>query len=176
LIARPSGALAQALANCRNDAAGILKFTRRYGPLTCEADESSPFEFSLDRWRKHQNSLRSMWDWLADKNYRGRPHLVWEPIGGDEFWFEHGKLIYVLSNLDRLMLLDLLTCPSERVRKCKSSQDSCPERYFIARHLRQNYCSDLCARQGQIAAKLEWWRKHGNRWRTNRKKSSKETK
>ncbi len=55
---------------------------------------------------------------------------------------------------------------AKRLRKC--ARPDCPNPYFVARHGKQTYCSDLCAAWKQRQLKRDWWRRKGSVLRSMR--------
>jgi hypothetical protein len=62
-----------------------------------------------------------------------------------------------------------------RMAICKNPD--CPSPYFLKSRKTQQFCDrTACLAYGQRAQKLEWWNKHGENWRANRKpRKGKET-
>jgi hypothetical protein len=95
------------------------------------------------------------------------------PLDGEDQWeYTKTTLSYRAANLWRLLVFDLLSCPRERLRKC--AQPGCKNPHFVARHLKQNYCSEPCAAAGRALWKRNWWNQHGKEWRRKRGKQQKE--
>ncbi len=82
---------------------------------------------------------------------------------GEWFMSIGGRLFYVVKDLARFLSFELNSYPAERLRIC--ARPNCETPYFTARHLRQNYCSELCAQWGQRQSKKQWWTENGNEWR-----------
>jgi len=82
---------------------------------------------------------------------------------GEWFTFNSAVFVYVLSDLHKFLTVELNSFPAERMRVC--TRPNCETPYFTARHLRQTYCSDLCAQWGQRQWKKRWWDAHGETWR-----------
>lgn len=156
-----AGKLAEEFANCRTDEAGILRFTKKFGPLRAEPEPNEEFRFSLVEWRRDQARFRRTWEHNQTFGVGGfdYPALPGEGLG----YFDE-NLYYTAVNIWRLMWFDLLSCPRKRLRKCK--RPDCPNPYFVARHLGQTYCSDLCAQWGQRQWKLDWWNRVGKKRRS----------
>ena len=173
---RHAGSLAEAFANWRDDAAGILKFTRKYGPLetapfTLESGAVGEFLFSITDWRKQQRVFRQTWDLCGKIPADQFDASVNAVARGELLVRRKAGLEYRTVNLLRLLTFDLDNVPVERLRRCV--RPDCSHPYFVARHLKQNYCSDLCAAWGQSQWKRKWWAEHGKTWRAKRRKSSK---
>jgi hypothetical protein len=141
----------------------VLDFTRRYGPLEEGARERGTFKFSLEQWRFSQTSFRETWEHLQPRPGVRPISGLYQDRGGHGWAYDGGRLTYRAVNLKELMLLSLWACPKERLRKC--ARPDCPHPYFVARHLKQNYCSEPCATWGQRQWKLKWWKEHGKEWR-----------
>lgn len=88
-------------------------------------------------------------------------HLVTD--SSDKWEYVDGLLVYNTANLFRLMVLEMLAVPRERLKTC--ARPDCPHRFFVARHLKQNYCSEPCSAWGQRHWKQKWWEEHGTEWR-----------
>jgi hypothetical protein len=173
----------------------IVRFTRKCGPLMAEPTENGEFRFPLKEWANAQEGFRNLWQRLASParfkvrfdsglirqswGQAGGPQgfeaaIVFEapnrwslvPGPGDGLAYVNRKLGYRAGTIWRFLLLDLLSCDSARLRTCK--RPDCPHPFFVARHLKQNYCSDLCAAWGQRQWKLKWWEKRGADWRRKR--------
>jgi hypothetical protein len=157
-------------ANWPNDSQGIMHFTTRYGPVEESARPHGDFHFPLRRWQFWQNTLRKNWEHLML-----RPHVYattgfFVGVAGDRGWNYDPKegLRYRAVNLWEYFCLSLMACPIERLKKC--ARPECPHPYFVARHPRQSYCSEQCARWAQQRWKRRWWHEHGKK-RRDRKQS-----
>jgi hypothetical protein len=164
---KKAGDLAEQFANWRNDEAGILRFTRQYGPLMIEAEHNGEFRFKLEEWRSCQTRFRRIWE---RRQRFGVGEFDGAALDGEGLGYKDGKLYYKAANLWRLVSLDLLCVPWKRLRKCKCP--GCQNPYFIARHLAQKYCSDLCSWWAQRQWKLNWWNRVGKK---TRRKSPRKT-
>jgi hypothetical protein len=157
----PDTSLVQVFVNWPDDSNSIVRFTRKYGPLEVLPVPGAPFEFHVDAFRTAQKHFREMWGNL-------RKHSNLELLTrGASLRFHQGSIIYTAPTLDRYLYVDLATSPVERMRLCK--REGCQHPYFIAGHLKQQFCSDECAEEGQRALKREWWDKHGQSWRAKRR-------
>jgi hypothetical protein len=145
------------------------------------------FSFAVADWRNCQETLQASWANIATADWRttirvGFPsllqvnELVWVdadaswhfPAGpGTGFVYAQGKLVYRAATLWELILLDLISCPRERLRLCGRMGDGCPHPYFVAHHLRQNYCDEPCSEWAQRRSKLDWWNKNGKKQRAS---------
>ena len=157
------GQLAEEFANHPNDEQGILRFTNKYGPLRFWRPEpGQEFRFQLSEWRQEQETFKKAW--LKVKA---------EGLGaqiGNRLTIQNGRLRCQTSTLLGLLLADLFTCPRERLKKC--SRPDCPNPYFIAHHLGQRFCSDLCAGWAQRKWKQQWWAEHGDKWRNRKRRKT----
>lgn len=63
---------------------------------------------------------------------------------------------------------------AERAKHCPNSD--CPAPYFIAPKRRYKFCSPACALPAQQRNKRDWWAKHGEKWRQDRKRASEKSK
>ncbi len=169
------GILCSEFANWPNDAEGVLRFTRRYGALKAPLISGEKYSFTLDDWRKDHLRIRSIWDmdqYIFKKfglHRDGDPQQeVVRAEEGEEFVRRFGRLEYKTQSLYRLIWMQLVSIPRERLLRC--CRPNCVTPYFVASHLRQKYCSDLCAHSAQRVWKREWWKKHGDDWRRGRAK------
>lgn len=154
--------LIESFVNWPDDAKNIVRFTRRYGPLEIPAVPGGPFEFHLDAFKAAQEHFREIW-----RNPRNHSDLELLNRGGS-LRFHKGSITYTAPTLYAYLYADLTTSPAERVRICK--REECRHQYFIAGHLKQQFCSDECAEEGQRVLKREWWEKHGQSWRAKRRR------
>jgi hypothetical protein len=157
------GRLIQEFLNWPNAPESVLLFTRRYGPLRHYARAGEEFGYKLSAWRDGQEQLRNLW-----RNIRE----VGLPIPGihGAMAYESGRLVYWTYTLYSFLQMDLATCPVERLRICL--RPNCAQPYFIAHHLGQRYCSQLCAGWVQREWKKKWWAENGSRWRKKYVKSN----
>jgi hypothetical protein len=159
------GRLIEEFLNWPSDPSAILHFTRKYGPLRAKPVEGKEFKFSWFEWTLDQRRLRSMWE-----RRRVFQPQEWEQSNGSLLLQKDG-LTYRAENLYAYLCMDLVTCEPKRLRKCK--RPDCTNPYFIAGHLKQRFCSDICAEWGQREWKKQWWKEHGEEWRNNRAKQMK---
>jgi hypothetical protein len=169
IYSSPKKRLAEQFANCASDDAAIVRFTKRYGPLTCEALPGAEFRFRVQDWRFEQDCFRQRWEHLRPQRGVKKVSAEYQRNqGGDGIEYEDGSLRYRTTNLNRFLLLDLLSCPAERLRRC--ARPDCENPYFVASHLGQRYCSEKCAGWKQQQHKKEWWKHHGKEWRAKQRK------
>jgi hypothetical protein len=136
--------------------------TKKGGPLP-----GQEFEFQLESWRNIQRGFRQFWEAVANKS-QSVP-LV-HNTRGDAIFMRDGKLIYFAENLVSFFIMEFLYAPQERLRRCHRPECQIP--YFVARHLRQQYCSPGCAEWAQAQAKKHWWSSEGKEWLSTRKKNT----
>jgi hypothetical protein len=178
------GQMSEEFANCRSDGSGVLRFTRRFGPLEDEPRAGRSFRFRLDKWRNNQEGFRLLWAivqtgessdaWgkMTDGGFKSVFQLERDggwilKVNDPEIWSYNGTaLAYQASSLFRFLIFDLLSCPRERLRQCP--RQACQTPFFVARHPKQNYCSDVCAAEGRAKWKRQWWANHGKEWRLKR--------
>jgi len=176
--------LAEEFADWPGDAQSILDFTRRYGPVeergrTVHKDHhQGDFWFTLEEWRKAQREIHRLWEAFSrirpGITYRKRIKLMREPqmliavVPGETMRRVASGIEYQTKSLWRFLLFSLCALPAERLKKC--ARPDCPNRCFIAHHLGQRYCSDVCAQWGQKLWKREWWKEHGKKWLEGRKR------
>jgi hypothetical protein len=156
--------LAEDFVNWSDDPGEIERFTRLYGPLRDEAKEGEEFRFSTDEWRGIQSILRHMWESRA-----GKSSLNTTLSGGQyDIFVRNRNFVFWAKSLEGFLWMELITATAERLRKCQ--RPKCPNPYFVARHLKQQYCSTLCAEWAQARSKKNWWEKKGTAWLGQRRK------
>lgn len=149
-------------ANWKNDADEIVRFTTQYGPLTIPATaEGDEFSFDVRDWQRCQSDFRIEWERSGDwgEDAERDLSLSVEPKEGDEFDRKPDGLVYRVDTLHRMLRLQLLATPSNRLKKCL--RPGCTAPYFIARHLGQRYCTPDCSRWAQRQLKRRWWDQKG---------------
>jgi len=176
---RPFPNLVEEFLNSPIDTGAILRFTKTYGPvpfrqhkpdhdrglfqglptwrLWPEPEEDSKFNFTLDEWRESQRLLQ--WAWKARAGRKGQAASLglWHE---DELRFHRtaDRIELRICNIARYLDVCLHALPAERMKQCKRSvQEGCPTPYFVATHLRQDYCGVDCAAWAQRAVKRKWW-------------------
>ena len=128
------------------------------------------FRFQLESWRNIQRGFRQFWEGVATKSQSmSFVHHTWR----DAIIMRDGKLVYFAGNLESFFLMEFLSAPLDRLRTCRRPE--CETPYFVARHLRQQYCSPGCAEWAQAQAKKQWWSSEGKQWLNARKKSTRST-
>jgi len=157
----PEGRLIDKFLNWPSDPQSIAQFTRDYGPLKIAAEPGKEFRFPLSEFGSLQRQLRTIWKHLD--THTGRD--LWK---GGSLLFSQGSVSFNAKTLFWYLYVDMITVPTERAKLCK--RDQCVHPYFIAGHLKQRFCSDECAEEGQRELKKEWWEKNGQAWRVNRRK------
>jgi hypothetical protein len=158
----PKGRLIEDFLNWPSDPESILRFTRKYGPLQATPVGNAEFEVFWLQWQLDQRRLRSLW-----QRRRVFDLSDGESTGG-ALALGRGGLTYRAVNLFVFLYMDLVTCEAKRLRMCKRTD--CPNPYFIASHLKQQFCGDKCAEWGQREWKKQWWKEHGESWRAQRSK------
>jgi hypothetical protein len=157
--------LVEDFVNWSNTPEEIVRFVRMWGPLGDDAREGKDFRFSVQGWRGTQQRFRQMWEARS-----GKANLS-TTLGGElpyQLNFSSEGLRIWSQTLEGYLRLELFTAPAERFRKCK--RPGCETPYFIARHLRQTYCSEGCAKWAQSQWKEKWWDERGSDWLAGRKK------
>lgn len=149
------GFLASEFANCPSDPQSVLAFTKRFGPLNEQAEPGAEFRFPLFDWTGSQHHFRSLWELILRHPAKG---IELQANLTHRLAFAKGKLTYQTKQLLMLLKLDLLSCQHERI--CKCLRPDCPTPYFVAVHLNQQYCNEVCARWAQQKWKREWWAKN----------------
>jgi len=181
---KKNGAAAEDFANWSDSENEVLRFTKRYGPLDARPIGGRQFRFSIPQWRNDREGIRFLWGMVRlgsdfgslGKNEDGvfRPQLNFEGRNkwsiptqeGDHFAYQHGQLVYRTATLLRFLMLDLLSVPREYLRTCK--RPNCPTAFFVAEHLREDYCSPECKRWAQRLWKRNWWNEKGKTERKGR--------
>ena len=146
--------------NLPDDPKGILKFTRRFGPLNIPPTPGGHFVYPITDYMTLLEDLDYMW-----RNVRKYSDFELLSLGGS-LRFHGGSIIYTAPTLLAFLKVDLITTPVERVRVCNWRECSHP--YYVARHLNQQFCSHQCGDEHMRAYKREWWEKHGRAWRAKR--------
>jgi hypothetical protein len=156
----PDGRLIEKFLNWPDDPQSITQFTRDYGPLKIGPVPGKEFRFRINEFRVLQRQLRSIWKDLGN-------HAEQDLWKGGSLRFSGGSVYFIANTLYWYLYVDLITTRLDRARVCK--RDQCGHPYFIAGHLKQRFCSDECAAEGQRELKKEWWDKHGQAWRLSRR-------
>jgi len=159
----PHRRLIEDFLNWPHDPENVLRFTRKYGPLKGTPVEGTAFAVSWFPWYADQRVLQNLW-----RNRNILRSSASEPVGGS-LELRQGWLTCTAPDLYTFLYLDLVTCEAKRLRVCKRT--TCPHPYFIARHLKQQFCDEKCAQWGQRQWKKSWWEKHGAAWRQERRES-----
>jgi hypothetical protein len=154
-------------ANWSDEPDQIMRFTRRYGPLTVDCrSRPKTFSFTVGDWRRAQAQFRALWnsEALLGRGVRFSGTTV-DTKAGERFHRYTGRWTYIAATLHRLLCLELFATPINRLRRCVKGD--C-QRYFVAGHRREKYCSEQCKAWGHRQAKLRWWDKTGNPKRLER--------
>jgi hypothetical protein len=156
--------LAEDFVNSSDDPEEIVRFTGLYGPLREEAKEGEEFRFSINEWRGVQSIFRQIWESRAGKT------TLNTTLSGTQYdiFVRNRNFVFWAKSLEGFLLLELITATAQRLRKCQRPE--CPNPYFVARHLKQQYCSTLCAEWAQARSKKKWWEKKGTAWLGQRRK------
>jgi hypothetical protein len=159
------GRLIQKFLNWPDDPQSILRFTRKYGPLEIAPVRGKAFQFPFTGFTRVQDQLRTIWRHLDKHAQRD----LYE--GGSLLFRGGGTVSFIAKTLYWYLYVDLITIPIERAKICK--RDTCVHPYFIAGHLKQRFCSDQCAEEGQRELKRSWWDKNGQTWRAGKRGEAK---
>lgn len=178
------GSAAENSANWQDSEKEILRFTKRYGPLEDRPMGGKQFRFSIEQWRSDREGIRFLWEIVrlgGDFGSLGkfkdgvfRPDFIMDGPNrwsmpareGDHFAYERGQLVYRTATLLQFLMLDLLSVPRDYLRKCK--RPDCPTSFFVADHLREDYCSPECKQWAQRLWKRNWWNEKGKTQRKGR--------
>ena len=157
-----TGQLAYEFANYRNDEQAILRFTKKYGPLERwgKPEPGKEFRFPASEWQAHQKQFKQVWESIEAGKLSAQI--------GNRLIIKNGHLRCETRKLLGLLLADLFSCPRERLKKC--CRPDCLTPYFIAHHLGQRFCCDVCAAWAQRKLKQQWWAEHGDEWRKAKSK------
>jgi hypothetical protein len=158
--------LFEEFANWSNTPEQILRFTKLYGPLEESPVAAYKFQFAIANWRTWQEGFRCVW-----KPTTSLAGFYNDRAQGRGWQLDNYGLSYRAANLLEYLHLSFWGCPKERMKRC--ARPDCPHPYFVARHLKQNYCSDICAKWGQAQWKRQWWSEHGRDWRHKRQERKK---
>ncbi len=165
---RPGKALIENFLNWGSEPGEILRFVRKYGPLSMPdgaLDRLPPvnlpmFHQPLKEWRDCQANLRDLWS-------HGSSHAYEFGLrNGEMLRVQQDKLLLKVFSLARFLECEILLNPSARRRICANPE--CKNPHFIAKHLRQFQCSDLCAAWAQRQHKRTWWTAHRDEQRKKR--------
>jgi hypothetical protein len=184
------------LANLRDEPAAIERFERRW-PELAEKPTSIPQGFSMGGQESTyvavlRTCLRKIWTggpdanslltaffltsspivdlirpWppIADPITKALPSHPLVPKGSFEAdWRRSGLVYHPETQLQKALYLLLQS--SARAKVC--ANPDCPAPYFIAKKLRERYCSLECVRPFQRQSKLDWWNRVGRERRSKR--------
>lgn len=181
---KKAGWAAEDFVNWPDSEKAILQFTKRYGPLDDRPLPGKRFQFSIGQWREEQEGIRLLWQivcsggdhisWGKFKDDVWQSHFALEGADswsiptqeGDGFAYQRGQLVYRTATMLGFLKLDLLSVPHDYLRRCK--RQDCPTRFFVAEHLREDYCSPICKQWAQRLWKRNWWNKKGKTQRKRR--------
>jgi len=112
---------------------------------------------------------------IANKVAGKFPPQSWGFESGEHLLFgSSGRVLVVTSSLWRLIQFAWCSVPIDHVRICANPECKAP--YFVAKDLRQRFCSEICAQWGQREWKRQWWAAKGGEWRKSRPKATKHSK
>jgi hypothetical protein len=170
--------LVEDFVNWPNEPADIERFTALYAPLDWRETPGVPdwalpstgkeFRFKLDSWRQRQALFKRTWESLAGYSFGGAGI---RGLGPDGVRVRGNQLIYQAATLESFLQMEIFTAPLKRFRIC--TRPGCETPYFIARHLKQQYCSAECAEWAQAEWKKQWWGKRGKARLEQRKRNAK---
>lgn len=179
-----AGRAAEDFVNWSDSEKAILQFTKRYGPLDAQPLPGSRFHFSMSKWCEEQEGIRLLWQivcsggdsiswgkfkdgvWQSHFNLEGTNSWSMPAQEGDGFAYQRGQLVYRTATMLGFLKLDLLSVPHDYLRTCK--RPDCPTRFFVAEHLREDYCSPECKQWAQRLWKRNWWNEKGKSQRKGR--------
>jgi hypothetical protein len=159
------------LLNCRTDAEGIIRFTRKFGPIVSSGGGDT-FEFHLKTFRQIQDHFRSFWEAPATGPVPLPAFQSHIPGQFAALWYRIRRK-WATESLLNWLAASALAMPSDYFRKC--ANPSCVTPYFIATRTKRLFCSDACALDAKRAAGLAWWRQHGEAWRQKRTRAAKKS-
>jgi hypothetical protein len=134
-----------------------LKFTKKFGALTSPYCSGSSFQFSIAEWRSKQAALRATWAFVSRAGRHAIPNRI--PVDkGAYFGFHAGRLSFHTQRLDTFISLEIASVPAHLLCVCANRPGGCKSPFFIADDLRERYCSETCAQEGQKLAKRRWWK------------------
>jgi len=149
--------------NVLDDPDEIARFTKIYAPLDSEPSEGAEFRFSLQHWQALRSKFRALWEGRAGRS-------VSTTFSGSSYdvSVRDRSIVFHAKTLEGFMLIELATTDAKRLRKCV--RPDCQNPYFIARHLKQQYCSTSCAEWAQVRWKKKWWEDKGAVWLEKQRK------
>jgi len=141
--------LAERFANWGREEIDIQNFTERYGPLAGSRFDGPQFRFAVAAWRSNQQEFRKYWC-EVEQGHVGKH----EPLQGSTIEIRRGWLDFCCGALWTFMTLELLS-EVEKVRICERP-DCSKNKYFVAQHGKERYCSPDCANWSQARLKMRW--------------------
>lgn len=170
--------LCQLFANWPSDDEAVLRFTKRFGALTAPLKSGAPFSFVIADWRLSQLLIIAKWD-IAAQFYgifghgnQGVEGLEEVRVGaGERFICRPHCVEYRANSLLRFIYFQFHSIRWENLRRC--GRTDCKTPYFVAKHLGQLYCCNVCSQAAQRDWKKKWWEENGPAWRNRRSKTKK---
>ena len=177
LVITNEGRLCETFANCSDSCAQILRFTKKYAPLVT-AMPGQGFRFCLQEWLFYRDRFRDEWKGIARTHSASSLKEIKAVFPAatmvvpNVFIFGRGSslissrdgIVLQQSNFLELIELCFHGLPWDRIRLCPAPE--CKKPFFIAAHLKQNYCgSTECVAWGDRKAKLSWWNRNKKRLR-----------
>jgi hypothetical protein len=170
------------LANTQDDAKAINRFGRRFpeflnisdwmtwardkGPdETDESIRQTLFETLLFQF---QRGVRKVWEAPDLNAAKWRAFVLQYDIYENEPESQRNKKEEPPRPVPLQQALTYLREHVDVLKRCGNPECAAP--YFFAKRRSQRYCSDVCAKPAQMAAKKQWWDEHGDKWRKARAK------
>lgn len=152
--------------NWGDDEKSILRWTKRYGPLSDRMGLEHEFSFDLGSWRRERNLLKGVCDLVVQEP--GELQSWWTSLDAPTIGFTPDKIKIVCRSLIALFQSEVWLLRNGRLRRC--GRNECVNPYFVTAHAKQQYCSALCAATRQRDFKTRWWKEKGAEWAKKQKK------
>jgi hypothetical protein len=143
-------------ANMKCGVSEVLRFLKDYGPVVVNRRAEHATRFTLKDWERWQAEFREIWNGPALKDW-SLPFA-----DGDELACVHGVPALRLPDLWRYLVVNLHAAGLHRT-KCLNPD--CPAPFFVARHLKEKYCTPECVLWAKRRDRLEWWNREGSKRR-----------
>jgi hypothetical protein len=168
LVIRKPVALCEEFANSPDTPSRILRFTKKYAPLSFGnvLKPGDQFVFELDGWQGYQNLFRRAWKRRMSNAGSLGPEIrvlrEWEFPERSRLIFSRNESTLELQSLTDVINLSFAWLPWNRIRFCPA--EGCEAPFFVAAHLRQTYCrAESCMDWGDRKLKREYWSRNKER-------------